>query len=426
MATTIRCSTALRLVFSNDWFLRLPGKWYPALPVTLATALLLVLNVLSPRVSAGQNLPEESPESQLRAAAQGYLSNRESFDRFVCRYRIRVGLSRTVADALNGTLSKVTATADATWAVDGSKVLFDIRCEDGVIRKAFRENASPQGVSIPLPSNALLDDGSYQLYFSPVGQTAVIQDLQLRRSLIEMTPFDRGIMGQDESQSPPRLIETYLRDKLFCRVDLAEEEELKGCLCLRFGQSENRLHEVHYLDPYRGFLPVQSSIYRPNSTELLCKIFLTAARKCSGDRWFPERSIYVQNPGQPNGPYFTREIQVLHLDADVLPAESFFSLLLPKGTILNDGTRLGSQIILDKEERFSLRNLPALFQRTQTHADEEEKELAGQNRRHGETGVLWIRLFLAVNVLVVAWLLARVYLRWRRSLRGGAAKPSNT
>ncbi len=86
--------------------------------------------------------------------------------------------------------------------------------------------------------------------------------------------------------------------------------------------------------------------------------YVTRARECSNQRWFPERIvIYFSNQKAPR---MVREIRVLDLEVDSRPAPEDFMLTLPAGTMIKEGGTK-NHFRLRQQERVNVDNLPKLW-----------------------------------------------------------------
>jgi hypothetical protein len=342
--------------------------------------------------------PETKNESKVaKAIAEAYLSNRESFTFFTCRFRLRSGQARTVDKALAGSLFDTTS-ATGVWIVHGPNVRFEIVCDPISVQAAFRKSAAASVVGVPLPMKKFLDNGSIQLLYSPIGNAAVLHRPADRRATVELSPFDMGVMGRDEEFSPARVIQDSLRKGAFCEIE-SEKPTAGGRVIVSVGPSRNRIDEKYFFDPKTGFILREAWMSRPDGTGLLHKVFITDVRECSPNRWFPTRSVYVSKP-DAQGPHKVREITVVALDSDHPPKDADFLIELPGGTHLNDGVQPASQLTLATQERVRLKDLENLAARCEARSQSVSAEAADLERRRltGSQAFLWIIL---VNVLIL-------------------------
>jgi len=166
-----------------------------------------------------------------------------------------------------------------------------------------------------------------------------------------------------------------------------------------------------YLDPNRGFLLTRIVVKDSSGTATIFETLVTDVKKCSGNRWFPMRIVKPCLLDRDTQAKPTIEISVTKLELDETPDESEFSIVIPEDAHIRDASTLGSQIRMDETARYSLTDLPALYQRTQDAvARFAERE---SQRGRPEARSTWSRVvFWNVCAMVVLFVGFMIRRRW--------------
>lgn len=377
-----------------------------------ATSFFSIIAVLLGRPSiatviAQQSLAED--QAYLRAVAQGYLSNREAFDSLTCRYRVRVGQASSLESALSNPPQNAT-TAEGVWIVSGRKVRHELVCDPQVIRTFLEKSKGTEILSLPLPSKKFLSNGAFQLQLDPAFRIANIFAPEQPPQGLELTPFDMGVMGPGEALNPGQLIEWSFSGRGYCKLEGSRQFGDVDVISLAFGERRGEVFVRYFLDPHRGFLPIQIWQYSDSSGEPASKVFVTSIRECSNQRWFPERSVVVHNPASTMTSLSVREIIVEALEVDHEPDDGQFVIDVPENTIVNDQSTRDAQVRLQDARQLGLRDLERLLATCRraalaiTEADSVKKTGAWGAKE----------LILGISVAAILFLAVAIYIRKRR------------
>jgi len=382
--------------------------------------------------------PAGGDREAIAVAAQGYLSNRESFPTIRCRFRAVRAKAHSVDDAIKGDLVGDQIVHEGLWLVNGAKVKHELVCKQeprslGEITsrpkiakgssedKAATPKAERSSVAVPCASRFVLRDGSYTLTYSPLILGANLFPIDMKDPAgIRLTPFGMDIMGPDEMVNPGRVLQDCLGGMFSGTFDGAER--VRGTDTLAYtalykSGNPSSVGKPAYrflLDPRRGYLPIHTWGTRPDTAKKTYEAYITHVRACSRDRWFPERSVVVLDIGG-KGPFTVDEIKVLELDVDNAPLDQDFFLSLRAKTQVNVETR-PEWVTIQDDERIGVDDLPRLHQRCIEHGKMRTKqsELAkpAEPKPAPDNRLRWIVTTVAGCVLAVAVVWS--VFRWRR------------
>jgi len=192
--------------------------------------------------------------------------------------------------------------------------------------------------------------------------------------------------------------------------------EGKQCVAVRFVAKQYNDTLRFVLDPSQGYLPLYISSHYPKfgKSEMIDghprqQCFLTRARPCSKDRWFPDRFLLVSTPDNKGGRYSIVEFNVTEFDADTRPSRLDFSITIPAGTTICSDlyTNPLRYFSLQQEERIGLEELPSLFAMLEKAQPGRPMDTAIPRVSHLRR--YWWAYALTVPAgLVVFWVLRRV------------------
>jgi hypothetical protein len=89
------------------------------------------------------------------------------------------------------------------------------------------------------------------------------------------------------------------------------------------------------------------------------RVFIEAARKCKGDRWFPERIRFIRWYGTKYQVYL---LEVSELDVDHRPADKEFTLHAPVGTAVGGDRDQKKHFRLKQDEAIGLGDIDRVFE----------------------------------------------------------------
>jgi hypothetical protein len=355
---------------------------------------------------------DEQSTAVLRAIAEGNLQNRESFEQFVCRFRVSLGTAPTLEHALRGDSISVAATADGVWIVDSPAVCFDLKCDPALIEQAMekaREQLPASGGTVagpPLPSKGFLDDGRHQLMYSRVLKGGNVFQPDNRTSGISLGPFDMGAMGVNEAGIPGRVIlESFSTSKpavLEGPLGLVPDG-LVSVTVRSTSHEADSWKRSFVIDPQRGCLPVEIRYYGEDGGSLVGLAVMTDAKECTRGRWFPMRSIAVLNPSSVGDTRHVREIVVTSLDVDTSPPPQEFSIAMEAGSLINDPSVSGSQMAIREPRSINVTELAELSDSLRRRASDRRANVRPVEGAYPKwlSGVLWWMGGLGIVLVVL-------------------------
>ncbi len=361
---------------------------------------------------------------------EGYLRNREAFPDIDCRFDYAGGKAATAEEALAGRFIQKEVMNRGRWLVNGPNVLYELLCtpekteQTERIKKETAERdkkdldsgkqlPDKSVVWVPCVDTLYLRNVSYSLRYGPSTLAATLFNKTDNDGAgIRITPFNLDFLGPDEYSSPA----SYFRDARARQwpANFDGTKRINGVdtLIARVGPS---LEATFGFDPARGYLLVYFSYMNAESGNAYLEAYVTEARECSGDRWFPMRTVVIDNPGS-SPPFNVKEVTVLELDVDAEPHADRFRLELPAGVhvVKAGGSEAAGYDWEEIRHRETMRidDLAALDKRCVEHGrryrDQERKLFDTDGETLGRSGsrsvLVIITLLLAVAVV---WLIVR-------------------
>ena len=332
-------------------------------------------STLLPMVLAAMSVAARADEADdtrsLDVIREGYSSNRDAFQSFTCRFKVIEGKADTIEQALKGTVTN-TNPQTGVWIVDGPNVRYELSCDAPIIREKPPEiKPGQKGVfaGVSCSPEAILKSGDVKMSYSGLLGGINIMPTSSYGAEIYLTPFSMGVMGVDENRSPARTISDCSTGKRLCRFEGIKDLDNTQVHVFsdRLAPSEdpalkgNKSFHRWFLDPDRGFLPVQSHSYVDPET-IYQKLWITDVRRTDQGDYFPARSVQVRYPDKP-APYHVRIIELVELELTKRPPESSFFIDVPGGVgVLNpvDGR---ASFRMAVAQRIRLHDLPGMIER---------------------------------------------------------------
>jgi hypothetical protein len=337
-------------------------------------------------------------------AAEGYLSNRESFDSFTCKFTVTTAKAQSVQNALDGVFIDAVV-SEGLWVVDKDRVKYELVGDPNLLTKALSAPRIGNKIGLPFDSEGYLTDGKIQMRHAPEINCANVRPPGVAGPGIKLTPFGMGIMGEGDVVNPGRVLRDCADGKVFGRYD--GSKLIDGIEALAFSRGEGEDYRLEYqLNPKQGFNPIRITGESPGSDQLDYRAFVTY-RACTGERWFPERSVVVWNPDRKDPPFRIREIKLNEINLGKPPADSFY-LDMTKGTQVSDPTSQGGYYYLDKPERITLNDLQAAYDRCKA------KAAGGPAQPAAVRNIGWIWAINAGILAVMAGIAVWFYVRMRK------------
>lgn len=361
-------------------------------------------------VEAKQPSPAQQTDL-LKVAAHAYLHNRAGFQRFTCRFQMTVGKARSLEDARAARLHR-SCTADGLWVVDGDRVRFELLADPS---KVPLVQEGDNTFSKMFASQQFLGDSSIQLTVRRDFRIANINPPELPEG-VDMTPFDMSWMGKNEQWSPGRHILRTLEEKKWpCHYDGTQVRDGQEVVVIRVASPGGRWH-TYYLDPKRGFWPVEAEV--TDNGSLSYRYLIPEVKSCPGELWYPARSLWIAYPFQGDSEFSVRVWDVQEMRLNELPAENPFCMDVPKGTTICDASvTLPAQYTLDRDEIVCVSGLKGVLAKARLKGIERSQvSLPGGTRRGGYMGLL-----VGVNAVFVVAIVASYLAQRRRRLVQGAS-----
>jgi len=366
---------------------------------------------------------QDARRTQSKAAIAGYVSNYRAFRYYKCRYQKTSARAVSLKAALEGKWTNAVS-AEFRLIVDGDREVSECLAPPPPPPNLAHAKPIPGQpglymMPVTFPGGGHMTDGDRELSYSRALQTAGLHGRQAPYRGRLSTPFSMGAMEIGNRHGPDRLdadgdrwAATYLGSEaldsgIVHTVAFRERHHDRGSLSMRFA-----------LDPSRGFLPARINVDylgKPAPAgESKTQAHLMSARECSGQRWFPERTLVIDAPDKVGDLYSVMEIKLLQLDADERPSDDDFVLDVPFGTAVHDPSQPAKGFFkLKQEESINLKDLPALFDMLDRAKSEPLMDTAIPHRSSWH----WPRLAgVAVGLVLIFAVIA--YVARRRGIAG--------
>jgi hypothetical protein len=316
----------------------------------------------------GQSAPRGGDDKDTlgRAVITAYAANINSFPYYKCKYRYTKAEAKTVDDAIRGKWVNARF-FDNRLIIDGEKELYEGFAPPPDLKNSRPAPGRKGGFIVASPgnSNKYLGDGKREMNYSPPLASANLFSTDRRRHGPGPDPLAMEFVGHRNSGGPDVLLREPARYQF--TVDGVQNVRGRELVTVRFKDSQIfhggkltiEFGRVFSFDRDRGCLPVQ--MMRLWNGKPKSQMFVTDVRECSNGRWFPERTVAVHTPDNPNALCDVDEIKVLELDVDKRPDAGEFVHVIPAGTSVSDSENPGRFFRLQQEEKISVEQLPKLF-----------------------------------------------------------------
>ena len=332
---------------------------------------------------SGSAAPENADRDALGVLAEGYSRNRESFDAIDCRFDYAQGKAATIENALAGRFTERFVKQRGHWLVNGRAVLYQLLCapelreeterikREDIDRRKSRASGSAtpsEYLKVPCLDSEFLRNDSYSLHYAAsIRAGNLFSKTDQDGNGIRITPFNVDFLAADEYSNPARYIAEALAGQWDAKFDGTKRINGVDTLVARIGA---KLEVTFGFDPARNFLLVYSSYAGAKPGQRYYEAYVTAARECSGGRWFPMRTVLVRNPDR-GPPFHVREVTVVEVDVDSTPRADRFRLEVPTGVQVSNVGHV-EWITLDHPENVGINDLSLLHQRCVEHGREYE------------------------------------------------------
>lgn len=367
----------------------------------------MIVHMASHRVAWAQesNTPdrEQHDIAEMKMIAQGYLHNQESFPFFSCRFVITQGSAPSLKEAVERGPASRKEQVEGVWVVDGDRVRYERRGV-GKHGHSFEDGR----LSVALPPLIYLEKKPLALSLDFVLGGGGIYSPEVPSPGVQMTPWDAvGAISSGQSATLAGVIATCVANPSLVKTTLTDDVNIDGVLLTRLDVDYGSYRLVFFVDPKRGYLPVQTWYETPSGSKTKC--FLTEIRECSGKRWFPMRcvAVWLSADGAPL-PDSVREFRTIELEADRRPESAAFVAVLPTKMQVHDCNRPNSAIAVPAGRRVHVDDLESLVT---------ECAAASEIPMEVEDGSKTWRWVLAVNTVVIILVFTLIVVRRHRRLK---------
>ncbi|HEV8003372.1 MAG TPA: hypothetical protein VGP63_26145 [Planctomycetaceae bacterium] len=312
----------------------------------------------------------DNGDDRIRACAEGWRRNRESFHFATAKLRVTSGLVKSIDDAKAGKFTSDgvhdPVTTIATWIYDGPLFCCNESCKglvETVTKPAGRRSMAPCW------SKQYLSDGTYRLLVFVEPKGGGIGDSRKSRDLswgYDNSPFSMAMMGGNEYLNPYHEIVQARAKQLSVKFQGQLEVEGRRAEVVTVDHGPYGLTR-YYFDASRGYLVSRIDHVASTKQGLDLTGFLVDARECSRARWFPTRVVQIQ------GRYATTKllgawlIEVPELDVDHPPKPEAFALDLQQGLLISASEEPSAFFRLKAERHVAAKDLAGLCEETLKH-----------------------------------------------------------
>ncbi|MBL8849055.1 MAG: hypothetical protein JNG89_05200 [Planctomycetaceae bacterium] len=337
-------------------------------------------------------------DAKLKALADAYQANRQSFVNVDCRFKVQFGSCATLEDALAG---RFLEQRDEQWDQRGGRWTVRgpfVRYEYGFLLDPAAKDDDEYLIS----GNYLLQ----RLQGSTTGNdVALFDSVEDDGFGIRFHPFNIDIIGPHEYSNPPRYVDSCLSGRFVGRYNGIETIQGIQLETVSIGPSGMVVPVKMGFDPLRGHLLCYMQDSDPDTGRLRYAAYVTSARECTGGRWIPLRWVNFRDPESAE-PHSTTILTVTDLNVDDPPPDESFEMVVPAATRMRfqDG-RLFADWQSENELTITAANLPATYE-AYVKAAKNRQRLQAIRRVFGgllnDRGHTWLLIALAGVVGLVA------------------------
>jgi hypothetical protein len=310
-----------------------------------------------------------SDNDVFRVLSEGYKKNRDSFPNMNCKFRFTW---KAKADSIQQAIDYKYEITPKTVFKDGKLIskdrntYFELRCspedkiitekqrKEGITKKSNQQDSQKsktdkkdEGRELSnnivtvrcLDSVVLVSKDLYRLTYSESRRVANILPSGVEEGGIgiEHSPFDMGVMARNEYSNPHRYLQDCIRGRFSGKYEGTQEINGQQLEIVTFStkDSNNQPSMKFGFDPKKGFLATYIADYDNKTHIPRQEAFITETKHCSGDRYFPMRSVvvYPENELYPinDGKYRINSFEVTELNVDTPPDSNLVQIELPKG-----------------------------------------------------------------------------------------------
>jgi hypothetical protein len=326
-------------------------------------------------VSASSDNQTNSNNQVLHVLSEDYKKNRDSFPNMNCKFRFTW---KAKADSIQQAIDYKYEVTQNTVFKEGKLIsnegntYFELKCsqEDKIItettlKKTFNQKNNNVVINktdeklTKLLTGMLFPEGEggivlircsdvvllvskdlYRMSYSEVGRVANIHPRGVMEGEygIECSPFDMGVMARNEYSNPHRYLQDCVRGRFSGKYEGTQEINGQQLEIVTFSTKDSNNHPrmKFGFDPKKGFLATYIVDYDDKTHIPHYEAFITETKHCSGDRYFPMRSVVVHPEKEHyqinDEKYWVNSFEVTELDVDTPPDSNLIQIELPKGT----------------------------------------------------------------------------------------------
>jgi hypothetical protein len=342
---------------------------------------------------------------------QGYLLNRDAFPFATCRFKIAESEAKSEEAALRGEYSAATLVQEGVWVRHGRKERFRVACDPAILARIRKGDRS---VSLSIVVDDYLSDGTYAVRGA---EEAGIANFALpggRRVKPSDNPFNW--FGNNYDQ----WLTTLLAQSASAKVNGWVTWEDRELVSLTYRKTNYPREDKACFDPKQGYLPI---VERSRGEEMEAITYLTRVKALPGERWFPERWVFIQH-FMPIHEFRVRTLEVVSLDVTTPPPDSAFDFPLDGYVQLVDTDRASSAYHPEQGERIEVGKMRAVADKLnamvdarsqRAHADGPGADADAQSPSQQPARHWWLIGNVVIALILIGGGLARVL--WRRRHR---------
>jgi hypothetical protein len=299
-----------------------------------------------------------SDNDVFRVLSESYKKNRDSFTNVNCKFLVTLhAQAETIPQALEGKSKNTSKTVvqNGLLLIKDGDIRFELQCRDdlkkitedklksffGESKKNQSHDVQEQMITVPCLDHFVLSTKDlYRLTYSDTIEVANIipKGVEEGGVGVEFSPFDMGVMARNEYSNPYRYLQDCISGRFFGCYEGTQEINGQQLEIVTFStkDSNNQPAMKFGFDPKKGFLATYIADYDNKTHTPIYEAFIMETKRCSGDRYFPMRSVVVFSENEKfrinDGKYRVNSIEVTELDVDTPLDLNRLRFEIPKGT----------------------------------------------------------------------------------------------
>lgn len=339
---------------------------------SLTLGFVLAFSILNWPLKDHQGFADDSADQALlKVISEASLANRSLLSNFACRFRLRMGTSRDVQEAISKGPADNVRVARGLWKLNGDMSTYEIsipkdvsnsvlKKAEGLLNGSKTSNQSlSKGVKVSFPDINVVSDGRRKLLYIGSMQMGTLSQRE-PQTIDYITPFDMDTHGYGGERMPGTIVKNILegRGVADSRIEMTDAKEVLITEPPPSREGRETYVRIRF-DESKGYLPIEVSIGATGKPPSV-KTIVTEAVRCASGAWSPKRSVEISHPEIPRESYAIREIIVEDLSIDAKFTANEMSIEIPKGTVLKDEIK-GGQFTLAKSTQLTPAGLEKFF-----------------------------------------------------------------